>query len=281
MVELIKQREQHPHLPFIPIWNCLGRCWHLWRWLIHPVWPERSGEESGAGSSPGLQLPAALPWHHHSVTSLVMELPAPHPHTRTETPISCLQASCCNQQRPWLDLGRWAQYTLITGARTCQIIPSVSVCDCVVAERERGRGRMICAVQPYYKLQINIFSHLPGCNHADSLGFYMLGLHFVFHTNTTENTTEVALRNNSLSCWDCVPQHVNMLTMKSDVYHVHHLSSLCYPANIWWLALKTKYGCCKSFEFLLRATWICAAIHPMVLSLDQSGGLTDHKQYLR
>lgn len=111
--------------------------------------------------------------------------------------------------------------------------------------RNREGGRMICALQPYYKLQINIFSHLPGCNHADSLGFYMLGLHFVFHTNTAENTTEVALRNNSLSCWDCVPQLANMLTVKSDVYHVHHLSSLCYPANIWWLALKTKCGCCK------------------------------------
>ncbi|CAJ1073525.1 hypothetical protein D9C73_020775 [Xyrichtys novacula] len=49
---------------------------------------EERGEESEAGASLRLQLPAALPWHHHTVTSAVMEPPTPSPHPSPSSPVS-------------------------------------------------------------------------------------------------------------------------------------------------------------------------------------------------
>lgn len=139
MVELIKQREQHPHLPFIPIWNCLGRCWHLWRWLIHPVWPKRSGEESGAAFSLGLQLPAAPPWHHYSVT-LSRDGALQSPNTPPSHP--CLVSSKLLQSaQALIGPGQVSAVQFNDGAARCQIIPSVLVWLC--GSRKEG-GRVLC-----------------------------------------------------------------------------------------------------------------------------------------
>ncbi|KAK5886362.1 hypothetical protein CesoFtcFv8_017402 [Champsocephalus esox] len=59
--------------------------------------PRLAREESRAGASPGRLLPAALPWHQHSVTSQVMEPPCPLPPRVTHL---LSPASCRNQHRP-------------------------------------------------------------------------------------------------------------------------------------------------------------------------------------
>ncbi|KAK5916846.1 hypothetical protein CgunFtcFv8_011789 [Champsocephalus gunnari] len=59
--------------------------------------PRLAREESRAGASPGRLLPAALPWHQHSVTSQVMEPPCPPP---SESPISCLQQAAAISTGP-------------------------------------------------------------------------------------------------------------------------------------------------------------------------------------
>lgn len=143
--------------------------------MIHPVWPERSGEESGAGSSPGLQPPSALPAMAPPQCHFTSDR-GPHPTQHCPLPtthISLVSSKLLQSAQTLIGLGQVSAVHFNHGAGTCQIIPSVLVCDCVVAERLVDL-RFLCVntfkslVRP--KLQISIFSHLSPSSHANSLG---------------------------------------------------------------------------------------------------------------
>lgn len=122
--------------------------------MIHPVWPGRSGEEIGAGTSPGQQLPAALPWLHHSVTLLANGAPAP--------PVSpsLVSSKLLQSAQALIGLGQVSAIHFNHGASTCQIIPSVSVCDCMVVEWVSDLGLCVNSLKDLFtQMTYKYFTH--------------------------------------------------------------------------------------------------------------------------